>query len=81
MIMNIIHLKRTGQPRVAGDLYLDESDNEVYILATVSSTGKSWVAICLKDGQRWNNPADSIQEAIEGLTPIGRKFTITIEQQ
>lgn len=77
--MNSVSLK-TNPPAIvykAGSIWEDTSEGVFYILA-LCSQGK-FVAICLEDGARWDNPIDSSEAAVNGLKFVCSSASITID--
>ena len=66
-----------------GDLFIDNTSGEVYLLSNVSNIYKDpkYVAICINDGLPWNPNSKETNEAVDGLTFLGRfaKIKITLE--
>ena len=61
-----------------GDIYTDEDKEYLYILSSIFIENKEqFVAIALNDGQRWTDP-DAINEAVDGLTFVGRGMNISV---
>lgn len=61
-----------------GDLYRHLNDGKVYILAKVDYFPR-YCAIGLDDGNRWDNPRETLQQAVNGLIFVKRNATISIK--
>ena len=78
--MNKVEVKNKDKKVVyrEGDIFKDVEYSEYYILARPSSA-KSYCAISLSEGSRWDCPSCDIESATAGLTFVGRDKNITID--
>jgi len=61
-----------------GDIFEDREDGEVFILSKIAG---DLACISLKDGQAWNGIHKFTNDAIDGLSFIGKDLKITISNQ
>ncbi len=73
--MNETKLINQKTPLELGDIYCSHQ-GVLYILAQMRAS--QFTCISLVDGNRFHEPVGTKEEAVEGLTFLGRDVTITI---
>ena len=76
----VLHTKNEVYEPHTGDLYLANNIDEIFILSIVAPVGDRFVAVSLKDGNRWKAPQSTIPAAVSGLTPLGSKYSVTVSK-
>ena len=61
-----------------GDIFGSTNFSRYYIL-TRPTSAKSYCAVSLSDGNRWDCPSHDIESAVAGLVFVGRDMSIIIE--
>lgn len=60
-----------------GSIWRDNGTGDFYILAQTASN--KYQAICLKDGNRWDDDRRSAKDAVKDLVFVGADATISLD--